>query len=284
MDDTLKSVIYGFLGLIVFHAALEKRATDDTNRQVREAFRGNGTVRTNVEPRGMFGAFANRFYSVSVHGIGLQTDQLPFVTVPRPGWKGQIRHLRLRFDQLLLKGLPVEHFLADIPNVSYDLGHALYKDRLVIRGAGEGLASVEIRADGLRLFVLQKYRGTLDDIEVSFRDNKVAIRGRLLFLGASAPFSAIGELDARDGRYVDLVRASAEMNGRPVSPAALEDILRRLNPVLDISADLALEGYLTISRVEIGTSSIVITGKAAIPARVSGIRTMEERDGNDKHK
>ena len=152
MDDTLKTIIFGFLGTIVFHAGLEKRAERDATRQVASAFHNTGTIRSVVESRGMFGALANQLFAIDIHGSGLSTAQLPFVAFPRAGWKGHIRHLRLHFDNLTLKGLPINRFEADIPNVTYDLGHALYKDRLVIRGAGIGPASVHISAEGRTAF------------------------------------------------------------------------------------------------------------------------------------
>ena len=121
MDDTVKTVVFGFLGMIVIHASLERRAKHDATAEVERAFQHSGTVHTRVEPRGMFGVLANRLYSIDVYGSGLKSNQLPFTTIPRNGWKGSIRHLRLHFDNLVLKGLPVDRFEADIPNVTYDL-------------------------------------------------------------------------------------------------------------------------------------------------------------------
>ena len=46
MDHTLKTVVFGLLGMIVFHAGLEGRARRDVTREVRDAFHGTGSVRT----------------------------------------------------------------------------------------------------------------------------------------------------------------------------------------------------------------------------------------------
>ena len=269
MDDTLKTIVFGFLGLIVFHAGLERRAKDDAARQVSDAFHHSGTVHTIVEPRGMFGALGNRFYAIDVVGSGFVTDELPFVAIPRSGWKGHIRHLRLHFDSLTLKGLPIERFDADIPNVTYDLGHALYKDRLVVRGSGEGPASVRIGANGLRLFILRKYNRTLTDVNVSFTDNRVIISGKVLLFGSQSPITAIGELVPRAGRYVDLTKPVMQMNGQPLSPVFVSNVLKQINPVLDISVDLGLTGYLTLSSVAIGGEAVTVYGLATIPVRAA---------------
>ena len=271
MDDTLKTVIFGFLGMIVFHAGLEKRAKDDAARQVREEFHNTGIVRSSVESRGMFGAIGNRMFAVDIYGSGQSTETLPFASFPKSGWKGHIRHMRLHFDHLTLKGLPVERFDADIPNVSYDLGHALYKDRLLVRGAGEGPASVQIGADGLRLFIQKKYSRTLTDVHVSFIENKVAISGKLLLFGAQSPFLATGDLVPRDGRYVDLMNPIVEMNGKPLAPAFVANVLKQINPVLDIAVDLGLSGYLTLNSVSIGHDSVTVHGLATIPVRPEGM-------------
>jgi len=270
MDDTLKTVIFGFLGMIVFHASLEKRAQHDAARQVSASFQNTGSIRAVTEPRGMFGALANHFYAVDIYGTGQSAEHLPFLAFPREGWKGHIRHLRLHFDNLTLKGLPVSRFEADIPNVTYDLGQALYKDRLVIRGAGAGSATVTIGAGGLRTFILKKYGRSLREIQVSFRDHKVVISGKILLFGAQSPFVAVGELVDRDGRYVDLTRTSVDLNGQPLSPEVAANMLKQINPVLDIAADLDLAEYLKISHVSIGASDITVFGQASIPVAKSG--------------
>jgi len=267
MDDSLKTFVFGFLGLIVIHGSLEKRARRDAARTAEEAFQHSGVIHARIEPRGMFGVFASRLYSIDIDGEGLKSDRLPFVAVPRSGWKGQIRHLRLHFGHLTLNGLPVERFEADIPDVTYDIGRALYRDKLVIRGAGEGPASVRIDAAGLRAFIDRKYSRILSEVEVAFQDNRVAITGKLLVFGAPTPFLATGELEPRTGRYIDLVKPTIEMNGRPLSETAASNLLKQINPVLDISTDLGLEGYFTLSSVSIGDKAITVFGRAAIPIR-----------------
>jgi hypothetical protein len=270
MDDTLKTVIFGFLGMIVFHASLEKRAQHDATRQVSASFRNTGSIRAVTEPRGMFGALANHFYAVDIYGTGQSTEHLPFLAFPREGWKGHIRHLRLHFNDLTLKGLPVSRFEADIPNVTYDLGQALYKDRLVIRGAGTGPATVTIGAEGLKTFILKKYGRSMREIQIGFADHKVVISGRILLLGAQSPFVAIGELVERDGRYVDLTRTSVDLNGKPLAPEVAASMLKQINPVLDIATDLDLADYLKITHVSIGAAEITVFGQASIPIAKPG--------------
>jgi len=265
MDDTAKALVCGFLGLILFHAGMERRVRHDAARQLDEAFNHTGSLRVEVEPRGMFGVLGNRLYAIDVMGTGQVIDRLPFSAVPRNGWKGQIRHLKLRFDTVTLRGLPVERFDADIPNITYDLGHALYKDRLLIRGSGEGPAAVRIGADGLRRFIDRKYGKTVTDVVVAFHDGRVEITGSLLFLGIRTPFVAVGHLATRAGRYVDLVQPDVSLNGKPLTPDLVASITSQLNPILDVSDDLGLSAYLRLTSVSIGTDSVVVSGRATIP-------------------
>ena len=270
MDDTLKNVLFGFLGLMVFHASLEKRASHDATREVQEAFQHTGVVRTRVEARGLFGVYTNRLYSIDVQANDMRSDHLPFTVIPRSGWKGSIRHLRLHFHNLSLKGLVVDQFDADVPNVTYDIGRALYKDRLVIRGAGEGPAYVRIAPASLRDFIGKKYKGTISDASVSFDGHRVAISGHLLFFGASSPFAASGELEPRAGRFLDLVKPIVELNGKPLTEAATVSLLKQINPVLDIASDVDLSKFFTISRVEIGDDYVTVFGRASVPISSSG--------------
>jgi hypothetical protein len=265
MDDTLKNLAFGFLALIVLHGSLEKRAKHDANRQIKEAFNNTGGLQTRVEARGMFGAFVNDLYSVEVLGQHQKVDHLPFLIIPRNGWKGSIRHLRLHLTDLTLKGLPVERFDADIPFVTYDLGHALYRDRLVLRGAGAGPASVRIGREGLQKFILTKFRRTLSGVQVEISNGKVVISGNLLLFTGPTAFHATGDLLPRGGRYLDLVNPEIRLSGSPLTPEAAASLLKGINPVLDVESDLGLGGYFTITQVEIREGFVLARGSATIP-------------------
>ena len=265
MDDTLKSAIFGLLGLIVIHGSLERRVHHDAARQINEAFDGTGKIETRVTTSGMFGILSNRIYAVDVFGEGMATSRLPFTVIPRSGWKGNIRHLRLHLRRFQLNGVAVDRFEADIPNVSYDLGHALYKDRLVMRSAGHGPAVVTIGPESLRKFVLKKYSGVLDDVAVSFPDKQVSISGSLLLFARPTPFSAIGRLRISNGRYIELVEPVVQLNGRPMLPGMMQLTLSRINPVLDVDVDLGLRGYFRMESVRFGDNEIEVSGEAGIP-------------------
>ena len=267
MDDTLKNVVFGLFSLFVVHGSLEKRVNHDAARQVMDSFNHTGVVHTRVESRGIFGVFGNKLYSVDIFGDGLISENLPFYATPRAGWKGSIRHLRLHLTNLTLKGLPVERFDADIPDVTYDIGQATYKDWLVIRGAGRGAGSVQIGASGLETFVLRKYKKLMTEVHVTILEEGVTISGQLNLFGKPTPFTATGNLVTRDNRYLDLAEPKIEMNGKPVSSMLSSSILKQINPVLDIEADLGLGGYFTLERLKYGKGFMIASGQAGVPIR-----------------
>ena len=265
MDDTLRNVAIGLAAFLVLHVSLEQRARRGAERQVFESFNRTGHVSARLEPRGWFGLETSDFWAVDVYGEDLKTDRLPFYAYPRTGWKGSIRHLRLHLKRFTLAGLPIRAFDADIPSATFDIGHAVYKSRLVLRGTGSGPATVAVDANGLKAFIDKKFRNTLSDVTVHFVNHQVIIEGKANLLGNLNPISTTGILVPREGRYLDITEPQVRINGTLVTLAVTESLLKQINPVLDTDADLGLGGYFVMERVEVGDDEIVITGRASIP-------------------
>ncbi len=278
MDDTLAGLALGFFGLILLHGSLEQRSRHNAERQAREAFGNTGTVSVKVAPRGMFGLYAGQISTVDVYGRGVQTDRLPFALYPKRGTFGTIGRLRLHLTDFRLIGLPIRRFEVDVPRLEYDLSHALFQDRLVLRKSGVGTATVEVDAEGLRTFLLRKYRGILGEVRVSFAPSQLNLRGSASLLGIAAPISANAALTVRDGRYVDFVNPSFFLNERPVSDQIRSLLLMRLNPILDIEDDLGLRGFFRITHLEIGADSLRLTGTITVPEGEQAIATPKLKD------
>ena len=269
MDDITRALAFGLLAFLTIHGSLEERAKQGAERQVSESFQHTGTVRAEIQPRGLFGLEASDFWSVDIYGMQLKSDQLPFYVYPRPGWKGSIRHLRLHLKRFTLKGLPIRAFEADIPSATFDISHAITKSQLVLRGTGEGPASVKVDAEGLKAFIRKKFSNRLLDINVAFPNHRVRIDGKITVFSGATPFSATGTLVSRAGRYLDLAEPDMRLNGLPMTQSGIENLLKQINPVLDADVDLGLGGYFVMERVEIGDDEIIITGRASIPVAPS---------------
>src|SRR5579871_2323941 len=153
MDDTLRNLAVGLFAFLGLHGALHERARKAAERQVSEAFNHTGQFHAQVAPRGFLRLESNDLYEVSIDASGVNTDRIPFYIYPRGGWKGDIRILRLRLRNFMLRNIPIREFLAELPHTTYDLGHALYRGKLVLRGTGEGPARVTIGAEGLAAFL-----------------------------------------------------------------------------------------------------------------------------------
>ncbi len=265
MDDITRALTYGLLAFLTIHGSLEQRAKHGAERQISESFQHTGTVRAVLQPRGLFGLEASRFWSVDVYGVDLKSDQLPFYVYPRSGWKGSIRHLRLHLKRFTLKGLPIRSFEADIPSATFDISYALSKSQLVLRGTGEGTSTVKVDGDGLKAFIRKKFADKLLDVNVEFPNHRVRIEGKITIFSGATPFSATGTLVPRAGRFLDMANPEMFLNGIPMTPSGVQNLLKQINPVLDTDADLGLGGYFVMEKVEIGDDEIIITGRASIP-------------------
>lgn len=265
MDDLLKNLTIGLFAFLIVHRGLEDRARHDTARQVREAFDNTGSVRASVEPRGMLGLFASDVWAVDIYGKGIRAERLPFALYPRPGWKGSIRHLRLHLTDFTLAGLPIDRFEADVPFVTYDIGHALWKDRIVLRDAGTGYGVVQVGMAGLRSFLLRRYESRLSDVVIWQQNHKIYLKGSFTLFATPLPFLASGRFAPRAGRYIDLIEPTFFLNRAPATPQMTELLLKQINPALDTERDLGLRRYFTIETVEIGENGLTIRGQATIP-------------------
>ena len=271
MDDSVRNLAIALFAMLGLHGALQERINRAAKQQLTEAFAGRGRMDVSVAPHGVFGVEANDLYEVDVTGVGIMSDRLPLYVFSRRGWKGHIRHLRLHFSDVTLRGLHVKDYRADIPSVSYDLGHALYRGRLVLRGTGAGPAAVTVTAEDLREFVLKKYTPRLSEINVDFKDSEIAIQGTERIFG-KASFRTIGGLIPREGRYLDLDpnETVLQLNGSVVNDVTKIGILKLVNPVLDIESDLGLRGYFSIEWIEIRSDDLVIHGRARVPDAPTG--------------
>ncbi len=265
MDDLLKNLTFGLFALATFHAGLEQRIRHDAARQVTAMFHDTGPVQVRVEPRGMFGLVANDIWVVDIYGQHLRTERMPFSLYPRHGWKGSIRHLRLHLTDFTLAGLPIERLDADVPFVTFDIGEAAWKDRIVLRGAGTGPAVVQVGAAGLRAFLFKRYTQTLSDVEVWWQNRKLYLSGRVRLFAGPVPLIASGRLVPREGRYLDLADPVFMLNNAPVSPALAALILRQINPVLDVERDLNLGRSFQLTEAAIGDTGLILRGQATIP-------------------
>ncbi len=271
MDDTAKSVAIGLFALLLLHGSLEDRARRASVREMREAFPVGGEVRARVVAEPPAYLFGNRIQILDLYGNDVSTQQLPFQQYPRSGWKGSIRTLRLHLTNSSLKGLKIDRLEAEIPDVRYDLGWALNRNRLKIRSAGTGTIDIWVSARSITEFTEKKYRQSMQDVSVEVIGDKMLVRATVRMLGARARIEANGVLKPRGGRYVELSDSSVILNGKPVDGSAAARLLSGVNPVLDVDRDFDLGSLMHIETVKIEGSQVHIHGSATVPINAASV-------------
>lgn len=263
-DDIWKALGIGIFGLFVVHGSLEPRVRRDAVAQVQESFHNTGTVRASVKARGALGLLANDIYSVDVYGENNKASELPFQLYPRGGWKGSIRHLRVHLKNFELNGLKVAGMEGDIPFVKYDITHALLRDRLHLRGAEQGTATVILSAENIRAFLEKKFGNAVTEAVVAFEANRIVITGKFLLLASRQPFRAVSGLAIKQGR-IELVDMEFLLNNRPLPAVSLASILKQMNPVLDVGRDLNMEGIFMLRKVSLLADTVRVEGDLRLP-------------------
>lgn len=262
MDDTLKVITLGVVSLLLLNGGIEQRARRGAEQQARMGFEESGEVRAHITPHGAFGVALGDLTAVDIYASHVRADKLPFFVYPRLGntWKGRLHHIRLHLTDITLAGIPVRKYEADIPSNTFDLSHAIFHNRLVLRSAGSGPASVTIGSEGLKIFIERKYRTFVSGIDIHFKDKRVYIEGLGGLTEPKGKMQGSGRLVARLGRYLDLVDTDFKLNGTPAP-----FISSLINPVLDSYKDLGLGGYFYMERAEIEGDTIVVYGRSSFP-------------------
>ena len=267
MDDTAVGVAIGLVALVAVHAFLNAGAARAAERQLRGSFEKSAHIRAVVHEEAPFGLLANNVRSLDVYADGIVSNKIPFDQTPRQGWKGSIERLRLHVSDSRINGLYVSKLDLELPHVTYDLGHALYKEiRILVRGSDEGRAlPVVVGSKGLSEFARKRYAGLLKDVILSFSDDRVAVSGRLTTMGTNIPVSIEGALQIRDGRYIDIADATIIVAGKKVEPGQQGPVLKVVNPIVDVNLDLNLGGLLHVISVNGAAGNIEISGDFRLP-------------------
>jgi len=284
VDDTTKGLTVGLLTLLLFHGYLNRRAAHAAERQFQEALSQRGEVHAVVRAQEPFGLYANSIDTLDLYASDIVADQLPFTQSPRAGWKGSIRHLKLHLVHSQLAGMHISRLEVDIPDVRYDIGHALYKNRLFIRSAPMGPVKIWVSEDDLSRFAAIKLKGTVTNASVAIRNN-LLIFGSVNVLGTKNTFAANGNIAIREGRYLDISDVEVSLNGRALAPSAATAMLKSMNPMLDVERDLHLGNSLKIKSVSVGYGMLLIEGEFTVPmqhgaAAIKNVGSSSQRFSN----
>src|SRR5206468_1219875 len=135
---------------------MQQRAQHAVAHDLSKTLHG-APIHVRVAPRGLLGMLFAQSSVTSITARGLTADELPFRIVPGGGARVYVRRLHIDLEDVVLRGQPVRRFEADVPNVTLDLAHAFFDERIVVRSAGEGTAITVLDANDLRAFIARKY-------------------------------------------------------------------------------------------------------------------------------
>ncbi len=268
MDDSLRDTGWALLGLALFSALAGARVQSAARRDVRRAVPG-GTLSVKVITQTPWDAAVGQVYRARISGSGFSTLGLPFVQQPGGGLLGDLRHLDLDLHDIVLSDLPVHSLRAEIPNVRVDGPYALFGGHLRIRGAGEGTVVAVLQEAGLAEY-LSKKRPLLHDLKLRLTGGQAHVSAMAAVLVGLAPVEATARVAVAEGRYLNAVDATVLLNGKPLAPAVTDQLLKTLNPIIDVDKDLHLGDWLYVTDAEIGEGTLTVQGKVRIPLVKTG--------------
>lgn len=192
------------------------------------------------------------------------TPGLPLYTEPWRSQRGILRHLRLELDDFYLGNLRIESLRADIPDCRYDYQLALRNRIIRLSRSGVGTGRVVLRAEDLEAFILKKFR-EIKSAKVTLDKGKVTVEGDGEFVLLKTRFLVIAKLASPDGYTLQLEHARIFFDDRPADELSGQALLKALNPVVDLRADLKLYDAIQIEGVDIASGKLETWGKTRIP-------------------
>lgn len=263
----------GLLGLILFGLGLGAASAEvevferAAARDIRSRLQGEDSQ---VEVDVMLDGF--RFGSVATADIKAKDfalDGLPLFTEPERSTAGRIGSLRLNLNNFVLRGLRVEQLSADIPGCRFDLALALKQRELRLSRSGVGDGSVKIHQDDLAEWITRKF-AEIKSCKVDASRGSVLVEGYGEFLIVKTDFQVLAKLRAVDGTKLVLDDAKIWFNWQRADPIAAEQLLKTLNPVVDLSKDLGLYDAVLVEEIDARDGYVTARGKTKIPTKPAG--------------
>jgi hypothetical protein len=227
-----------------------------------------GSVRVQSELASVFGGAAGHLKSVTISAEGFKTQGLPLFTEPERTKRGKIDALNIQLKDFYLKKLRISALNATIPDCRYDYVLATRKYQFRLSKSGEGTGTVKILQEDLSAFILAKFP-EIKRVQVKADNDKVWVSGYGEFLLLTTNFELVARLESRDARTLELVDVRIWFDGNRASDAAAQPLLKTLNPVVDLDADLELHGALDVTKIQCKDGVITVDGKTRIPVAKS---------------
>lgn len=258
-------MLLGIAGALGLGAATVRRFERAAERDVAARLQGeNKKVRLRVSYPGVLSPAIGEISRASVEASHFSVRGLPFLREPWRSSRGRIDRLVVDLRDFELTGLGVAQMTASIPNVRYDLAHAARHGEIRISRAGVGTSTVALRPEAIAAWLMRRSPGLLD-VTGRIEDGKLGVKGRLRFSNFEIPFDVLSRVTGEGPRLL-LDHPQIRLAGVLTEGKSVDELVRALNPVVDVDRDLALGGAVSIRRVDVRDGLIVASGAVTIPA------------------
>jgi hypothetical protein len=262
------ALLCGLAGGLGLAGAEERRFERAAAHEISSRLEGRSrTVSVNARPAGL-GAVWGELDSVTIRARGFEVGGLPLYTEPDRSTAGKAHRLELELDDFRLRGLRVDALRATVPGCRYDFPLALRNRTFRLSRSGEGSGWVRVLDRDLPGFLLAKYP-EIKRISVRVDRGHAWVEGFGEFLVVTTEFTVIARLGVRDGTKIVLEDAKVWFDWRRADALAARAVLDALNPVVDLDADLGLEGAMQVEEVELPDGAIVARGRTRIPVKAA---------------
>jgi len=255
-------------GLFLFggvtKASFERSAARDI--QSRLAVRTDGAkILVRVTTRPNFRTVAGYMPSATILARQFAADGLPLYSEPARSRRGKLDRLSLQIEDFDLRGLRVAKLSALIPDCRFDLDLAINLRKIRLSQTGEGIGEVQIAAESLEKFVLQKYP-LLKTCLMRLENDRVTVTGDGRVGNSPLRFVIEGSIESADGRSLRITRATASINGVPSAEPAAAALANSINPILHLDRDLGMYGSVDITKIALRGGRLVAMVNTRIPA------------------
>lgn len=224
------------------------------------------SVRVRSELNGFLGGALGDLKRVTISAERFSTEGLPLFCEPERGTKGKVRELRIQLSDFILSGLRVDRLEATVPDCRFDYDLAIRQRKIRLSRSGTGTGRVRLLEADLEAFLLRKFR-EIKRVKVRLDRNRAYVTGFGEFLVVQTDFEVIAKLLPLDGDKILLAEARVFFGEFVADPAVRDLVLRTLNPVVDIDADLGLHGAISMEGIELENGALEAWGKVRIPDR-----------------
>jgi len=263
VNDAFKDVLIAFFGLALLQGWVAHRIERAAEREIGRSVHG-GIIRAEIEPRGLFGLLIGQSYRTRVHARGFQGELLPFRLTPGGGARATTRFLDLDFQDIQVRGIPIRHLKAEIPFTTVDISKALLEEQIVLRSAGEGRAEAVLDEEGLKIFIERKFP-QFKKVVVRLSPDWAHMAAETQILGVTTQLEAKGKVIPVNGRNLHLANPVIFLDGKEAAPELTQNLLQRINPIVDLEGDLGIGDYLFMTEAHLGMGTLTIRGRATVP-------------------